>query len=423
MTTSDSTLRPSDSTLRSSDKVLNLGTFFFLYIAQSIPVSFFSTAIQVMMRQADYSLSSIALLQLVKLPWILKFAWSPYVDRHCLTVRDYRRTILVSEVVYALLILLVGMFRLESDLYLIAVLVFLSLTASATQDIATDALATLSFKKQDKSVVNSMQTMGSFGGTLIGSGVLLVLLHNYGWQTVVPFLSVFVLLALIPLLLNRRLTITPKAPTERARPIDFIYFFTRRSIWRQVGFLVLYYAGITGTLSMLRPWLVDLGYSLKEVGFMSMLGTGAAFAISFPIGLLVRRIGRYRARLWFACFTFCTLVYFLLLSWTHPTTVALCIGYVLLWCSYSMSSVVVYTTAMDCVRPGREGTDFTVQTVITHGSSMLTVLLCGKVGDLLGFRGLFAFVVLLAGCSVAYILYFFREQKAVSQVNKDSINS
>ncbi|MDR0892925.1 MAG: MFS transporter [Mediterranea sp.] len=400
-------------TTERADTVMNLSTFFFLYIAQSIPASFFSTAIQVMMRQADYSLSSIALLQIVKLPWILKFAWAPYVDRHCLTVRDYRRTIVTSELVYAALILLLGFFRLENDLYLIAVLIFLSLMASATQDIATDALATLSFKRREKSIVNSMQTMGSFGGTLVGSGVLLVLLHSYGWQTVTPFLAVFVLLAILPLALNRHLTIAPKEPAQRARPTDFLSFFAQRSIWRQVGFLILYYAGITGALSMLRPWLVDLGYTMPQIGMMSMLGTGAAFVISYPIGRLVRRIGRHRARLTFACFTFGTLAYFLLLSFMHPGTVAICTGYVLLWCSYSMSSVVVYTTAMDCVRPGREGTDFTVQTVLTHASSIFTVLLCGRVGDWLGFRGLFAFVVLLAGCSVAYVLYFFRQPRKI----------
>jgi MFS family permease len=306
---------------------------------------------------------------------------------------------------------MVGMFRLENDLYLIAVLIFLSLIASATQDIATDALANLSFKRADKSIVNSMQTMGSFGGTLIGSGVLLVLLQKYGWQPVVFCLAAFVLWAQLPLVLNRRLTITPKEPTQRARPADFAYFFTQRSIWRQVGFLILYYADITGTLSMLRPWLVDMGYDMKAIGLLSMLGTGAAFAISYPVGLLVRRIGRRRARLAFACFTFCTLCYFLLLSFTKAAIVPVCIGFVLLWCSYGMSSVVVYTTAMDCVRPGREGTDFTVQTVITHASSMFTVLLCGRVGDWLGYRGLFAFVVFLAGCSVAYILYFFRRKE------------
>ena len=154
-----------------SRKTLNLSTFFCLYIAQAIPMSFFSTAIQVLMRQADYSLSSIALLQLIKLPWILKFLWAPLVDRHCITLKDYKRCIITSEIVYALLILLVGLLDIQTDLYLIIGLVFLSLIASATQDIATDTLAVLSFGKSDKSLVNSMQSMGSFGGTLIGTGM------------------------------------------------------------------------------------------------------------------------------------------------------------------------------------------------------------------------------------------------------------
>ena len=39
------------------DKTYNLATFFCLYIAQTIPMSFFSTVIPVMMRQEDFSLS------------------------------------------------------------------------------------------------------------------------------------------------------------------------------------------------------------------------------------------------------------------------------------------------------------------------------------------------------------------------------
>jgi MFS family permease len=394
-----------------NEKVLTLSTFFFLYIAQSIPMTFFSTAIQVMMRQADYSLAQIALLQVVKLPWILKFAWSPLVDRHCITLRDYKRVIFTSEGVYALLILLTGFLSIKTDLYLILALVFLSLIASATQDIATDALAARSQSRQDKSLVNSMQTMGSFGGTLIGSGVLLVVLHRYGWHVVLPCLCAFVVLAAIPLAANRKLSIAPKEVNERAHPADFLLFFARRTIWKQIGFLIIYYAGIIGTLSVLRPWLVDLGYSMTEIGVMSMAGTGTAFAISFPIGLLVRRIGRHRARLGFAVFTLCTLIYFLSLSWSTPSTAALYAGVMLLWCSYSMSSVVVYTTAMDCVRPGREGTDFTVQTVITHFSGLLAALLSGRIGDVLGYHGLFAFEVMLAALSVVYILCFFRQKR------------
>lgn len=221
-----------------SQKTLNLGTFFCLYIAQAIPMSFFSTAIQVLMRQADYSLSSIALLQLIKLPWILKFLWAPLIDRHCITMKDYKRCIISSEIVYALLILLVGLLDIQTDLYLIIGLVFLSLVASATQDIATDTLAVLSFNKRDKSLVNSMQSMGSFGGTLIGTGVLLLVLQHYGWHAVIPCLCIFVLLAVIPLLKNKRMKMTVKESAKRARLTDFIWFFARRSIWKQIGFLL-----------------------------------------------------------------------------------------------------------------------------------------------------------------------------------------
>jgi len=49
---------------------LKFPVLFSLYIAQSIPMSFFSTVIPVIMRQEKYSLESIGLLQLVKLPWI-----------------------------------------------------------------------------------------------------------------------------------------------------------------------------------------------------------------------------------------------------------------------------------------------------------------------------------------------------------------
>ena len=124
--------------------------FFCLYIAQSIPSSFFATALQVMMREANYSLATIGLLQLVKLPWVVKFLWSPLVDRHCLTGRDFRRCIVVSEIVYAIFIILAGHLNVTDNLYLIIFMVMLSLVASATQDIATDALAILMHRGRDR---------------------------------------------------------------------------------------------------------------------------------------------------------------------------------------------------------------------------------------------------------------------------------
>ena len=396
----------------SNTKVMNLGTFFFLYIAQTIPMTFFSTALQVMMRQNDFSLSSIALLQVVKLPWVLKFLWSPMVDRHCITVRDYKRVIFSSELIYALFIFLLTFLKIETDLHWIIALVFLSLVASATQDIATDALAVLSFSHKDKGLVNSMQSMGSFGGTLLGGGILLLILQQYSWQCVIPFLCLFVLLALIPLAQNKNITIVPKQPQKRARITDFLWFFLRKSIWKQIGFLFLYYASIIGLLSVLRPYLVDYGYSMHDIGIMSgMLGTGSAFFVSLVAGLIVRRIGCYRARILFALFTLFTTIFFCGLHQIHFEPWMICIGIVLLWSSYGMSTIVVYTSAMENVRPGREGTDFTIQTVLTHLSGLLIAIFAGNLADHYGYGTLFLFQTGVAFISLLYVTLLFENQK------------
>jgi len=400
--------------ISSKGRGIGLPMFFCLYIAQSIPSSFFATALQVMMREANYSLATIGLLQLVKLPWVVKFLWSPLVDRHCLTGRDFRRCIVISEIVYAIFIILAGHLNVTDNLYLIIFMVMLSLVASATQDIATDALAILMHTGRDKSMVNSMQSMGSFGGALIGSGVLLLVLHRFGWHAVTPFLGVFVLLMLIPLLRRKDLNIAQKDVRQRARLTDFASFFVQRGIWRQIGFLLLYYSSIIGILSMMRPWLVDLGYSMKEIGVMSgIIGTSSAFCASFGAGFIVRRIGIFTARILFACFILLTTLYFLgLVMLGTPTTAMLYGGIVLMWMSYGMATIVVYTSAMECVRPGREGTDFTVQTVLTHLSGIIMAGLSGAVADHFGYYGLFLAEVIIASISLVYIILLFRKPHA-----------
>ena len=397
---------------RHKGSVFTLCTFFCLYIAQAVPSSFLSTALQVLMRENNFSLTTIGLLQLVKLPWIIKFLWAPMVDRRCVTVNDYKRTIIVSELVYAALLLTIGFLHVSTDIYFIIFLVVLSLVTSGTQDVATDALAVLTFKKSDKSMVNSMQSMGSFGGALLGGGVLLMALHRYGWQTVLPFLAIFVLIALLPLLFNKYLTINEKPKETKAKKADFIWFFTQKGIWKQIVFLVIYYAGIFGTLSLLRSFLVDHGYNMKEIGLISgILGTGVAFFASWGAGFFVRKYGVFKARIVFASVILITTLYFFLMLSDAITTLRVCIGVTLLWATYGMCTIVVYVSSMERVRPGREGTDFTIQTVITHLSGMMMAVVSGAIAQHYGYRLFFAIEIAIALASLVYILSVFKQKE------------
>lgn len=298
-------------------------------------------------------------------------------------------------------------------------MLFASFVASATQDIATDAFASLSFNKEDKSLLNGIQSMGLFGGTLLGSGVLLVLFHKYGWGTITPMLSILALFALIPMFRDKSIDVSQKKDYDKASYKDILLFFAQKGIWRQIGFLFVYYSSIIGILSVLRPYLVDLGYSIKEIGFYSgIVGTSVAFVCSFFAGLLIKKIGRNRSRIIFAFVILCTCLFFLYLTYVKVSLLLLLVAISLLWGSYGMSSVLVYTTSMDCARKGREGTDFTIQTVITHISSMIIALHCGRIADVFGYRGLFALEVLLSVLSILYILYFFGVKRDEQRDNR-----
>lgn len=389
---------------------------FSLYIAQSIPMSFFSTVVPVIMRQEKYSLESIGLLQLVKLPWILKFLLAPMIDNRARTSKQLRTLVILSEIFYAIIILCVGMFNLQTDFKLIVILMIIAFIASAIQDIGVDIFAILQLKPEERSLGNSMQSAGSFVGSLFGTGVLLIAYYYFGWTNILVLLSAFVIFAIVPLLLYRRPVHIENENKKRISFAEIYRFFAEKGKHKRVLILIFYYSGIIGILTLLKPYLVDLGYNVKQIGFMSgIFGTSVAVIASFAGGFIVKTIGRKTSLYVFLLLSLFTASWFWFLSGTTPSLPALYLGIGLLWGSYGLSTVAIYTTSMDVVRKGREGTDFTLQIVITHLSSLLISVSSGKLGDLAGYKGLFGIEALL--CLFTFLILFYSLPKGKENGN------
>lgn len=385
-----------------------LFTFFTLYIAQSIPMSFFSSALPVLMRQGAYSLLAIALLKLIKIPWLIKFLWSPIVDSRTESLKDYKQWIFGAEVIYAIIIFIVATLSIEADFTLIIILIILAFISSATQDIATDAMAARSFDRKDTSLLNSIQSMGSFTGSMVGGGFLLLLFHKFGWNSLLPWVAIFVLMALIPLFFIKKIKLRERKVKQKAKPKDMLLFFNQKNIWRQVVFLLLYYAGLIGILSNLSPFLVDIGYDIKEIGgIVGIFGVSFGILCAFISGIYIRKIGKSLSRKIISFLIIVPAVYFIWLSSSGSTDqIFILIGVALVWGIYGMSSTLINTSAMDIVRDGREGTDFTLQIVITHLGAMIITIVSASIGDAFGYKGLFLMQLVIALISFLYVLLF-----------------
>ncbi len=387
-------------------------TLLTLYLAQSIPMSFFSTVVPVIMRMENYSLESIGYLQLIKLPWIVKFLWAPLVDGTSRNTKQYRRWILSSEIFYAVVIFSIGFLNLETSFTLIIALMVIAFTASATHDIATDAFAILILKEKERSMGNSMQSAGNFLGTLMGSGVLLVIYHYWGWKYLLFALAAFVLVAIVPVIFYpAREQKKPDKSGKSISPVEFIWFFKQKNITGHLLLLFFFYSGLIGILTMVKPYLVDLGFDVKEIGFISgIFGTACGALMTIPAGMLIRKIGVNRSVWIFPAFNLAAAVYFFILTFTNHQIFLIYIGIGLLWAAYAMSSVFVFTLSMKVVRNGREGTDFTLQIVLTHLSSLIIAVMSGKIADAINYRGLFAIEIGLGMLIFILLPFLFKKQ-------------
>ncbi|HLN53618.1 MAG TPA: MFS transporter [Lentimicrobium sp.] len=422
-------------------------TLLSLYLAQSIPMSFFSTIVPVIMRQEKYSLAMIGLLQLIKLPWIFKFLWAPVIDRYTSSEASYKRWIFSSELAYAIIIISIGFFNLQFNFMLIVAMMMLAFIASGTQDIATDAFAIKILRKEERSLGNSMQSSGSFLGTMTGSGVMLVLYHFFGWQGMMYCLAAFVMVALIPLYFykhkdakNHIIGEPEIAAAEqnndnytgigrghdltikKASFKDIGLFFKQKGIAKRIVLLFFFYSGIIGILSLMKPFLVDHGFTIKQIGILSGICGTASGALSALLGgYLIKKYGRKTCLYLFASFSLLVTLWFVFMLQTGMTYMQLYTAVVLLWMSYGMSSVAIYTISMDIVRKGREGTDFTIQIVITHISALLITILSGKLADMIGFSGLFIVESVMAALVLAFLPFLYREKLSENSENESLV--
>jgi predicted MFS family arabinose efflux permease len=153
---------------------------------------------------------------------------------------------------------------------------------------------------------------------------------------------------------------------------------------------------------------------MQQIGMMSgVAGSAAACVASLVSGQLITHFGCFAARRIVAVCSLFAMLYLFFITNDTPTYPLILGGLILVWFCYGMSTVVVYTTAMDNVRVGREGTDFTVQTVITHFSGLFMALISGKVADTFGYHNLFLLETALTIITVVYVFLMFNKKKEV----------
>jgi len=264
-----------------------------LYFAEGFPFGLVVDNLPVYFRTHGVSLIEIGLMSILGAPWTLKVAWAPLVDRF----GTRQRWIVTSLLAMAVLLTALPFFSPSPPgVWLWGLLILLTI-ASATQDIAIDAYTIGLLASGEEGVANGIRVSAYRVALIVGGGGLVMLAGRCGWT------AVFLIAAAIAAALALAVSQSPQLPVAPADPRQS-WFRPLRDWLSRPGapliflFVLTYKLGDASMGPMVKPFWVDRGLSVEEIGLVSTtLGVGASIVGALIGGLLTTRWGIFRA-LW-----------------------------------------------------------------------------------------------------------------------------
>lgn len=332
-----------------------------LYCSQGLPFGFFTQALPVMMRDQGADLILIGLSSLLALPWAMKFAWAPLIDRYGSKRLGRRKTwILGLQGCSALLFILLARGKAEQLQILLTATLLMNLFA-ATQDIATDGLAVNLLHERERGFGNGLQVAGYRLGMFLGGGVILMIFSYLQWSGSFYMMAFLILLGTIPVLLFREDANT-EPETQEAFEGVLLHAFKKDGFPAWLGLVAFYKMGDAMATQMLRPYFRDAGMGLEEMGFVfGVLGFIGGLVGALLGGWLAGVHGRRITMIWFAVFQAAALLgYWALSQGLLPPSVIeplVTIEHI----TGGMATAALFTAMMDRCDRETASTDYTIQ--------------------------------------------------------------
>ena len=339
-----------------------------LYFAQGLPSGLIAKALPALLREQGVSLSVIGFTSALALPWALKFAWAPFIDRY----GSRKRWLLVLNCMTMALMLLVASRDFAAwvaALPLLLAVLFCMNLVSATQDIATDGYAVSTLKPEWRGLGNSIQVVGYKVGMVVGGGALLWLTARYGWQTSYAGLACLMLLVIVPVVFmddptagERQAATHTQWHGVRGYVRLFREFVMRPGLGWWLLTVALYKFGDSLGSRMTGPLLTDRGYSLADIGVITgSAGATAGILGAFVGGATLLRLGHAQALLGFGVLQALGLAgYLLVVGGLHDLYALAAIVYFEQFAD-GLSTVALFTIMMDRCRAHSPGTDYSLQ--------------------------------------------------------------
>lgn len=292
---------------------IRLGKVLLIGVISGLPWVLHGAVMTLWLKDAGLSRSAIGLFGYIATVYALNFLWAPLVDAvkiPWLTRRLGKRRAWIVMMQAVILAGAVAMYccSLSAGLWMVAVVGLIIATASATQDIAIDAMRIELMHKSEQAMVAAaagIAAAGWYTGYNVGGAIALYAagwLKQLGvanpWETVYLLMAAVIVLTSAVLLLAKEAGQTAPEPPPAEVSLHRFAAWLKASFWRPfadffrhngmrtalllLGFIVLFKVGeaFLGRMSLL--FYREIGFSEADIATYSKLigwGTIAVFSV------------------------------------------------------------------------------------------------------------------------------------------------
>lgn len=296
-----------------------------LGFASGLPFNLSDSTLQAWLASLNMDIKTIGWLTLVGTPYAFKFIWAPLLDRYTLPVLGRRRGwMLLLQLLLAGVIALLGLQAPSEGIYAVAALGLLLAFISATQDIVIDAYRADTLRPEERGVGSTATQVGYRLATWITGALALIFSDLIGWRNTYLLMAIIMAASVLCTWYAPEPERVAPAPRTLAAAVwdPLREFLGRPGSWALLGLIVLYKFGDAFALKLVTAFLIKgLGFTPLEVGAISktvvivltLLGTLTG-------GLLLARLGLFRALLLFGILQALTNLLYALLAATGKST-------------------------------------------------------------------------------------------------------
>ncbi len=272
-------------------------------VSAGLPYLLAGGTLSAWMTDYEVSLKTIGIFAFVRLPYTLKFLWSPLLDRYPIPFLGRRLGwVFVFQILLGLSIFTLGSLNPAEHLGGIAFMAVVMCFFSASQDIVIDAYRREVLSNNELGLGSSLYVNGYRVGMLIGGSLALLMADSSSitWDHTYQIIAGFYILLAISTIFSpkedQRIAIPKSLQESVIGPLK--EFFFRKEWLLIISFIFLYKIGDAMASQMIMPFYLKMGYTKTEIGVVAKgVGLFSAMAGGLIGGIALLKLGLYKG-LW-----------------------------------------------------------------------------------------------------------------------------